>query len=122
MREIIVAVLLVIGAFFALVAALGLIRMPDLYMRLSTTTKASTLGVSSLLLAAAAYFDSGKITAQVIAIIVFIILTAPVAAHMIGRAAYFNKVPLWKESLYDDLKSEPEKEAKQEGPPGEGRR
>lgn len=104
MREIVIAVLLVVGAFFALVASLGIIRMPDLYMRLSTTTKASTLGVSSLLLAAAAYFRKGSITALVIAIIVFVILTAPVAAHMIARAAYFIKVPLWKESLYDDLK------------------
>lgn len=122
MREIIIAVLLVAGAFFTLVASLGVLRMPDLYMRLSAAAKASTLGVALLLLATAVYFNTGSITARVIAIIFFIVLTAPVAAHMIARAAYFNKVPLWKESLYDDLKDEREKGAKQEASPGEGRR
>ena len=103
MREILIIIFMSGGAFFAFVAALGVLRMPDLYMRLSASTKASTLGVSFILLATAIFFNDLGVTGEVVAIIAFIILTAPVAAHMIGRAAYFNKVPLWKESVHDEM-------------------
>lgn len=110
MRSTVMTILMVNGAFFMLVAALGLVRMPDLFMRLSATTKASTLGASSLLLAAAIYFNDLRTAAQVMVIIGFIVLTAPVAAHMLGRAAYFNKIPLWKGTLMDELRERFESE------------
>ncbi|RQW83203.1 MAG: monovalent cation/H(+) antiporter subunit G [Geobacter sp.] len=103
MREIFIAVFMFIGTFFMFVAALGIVRMPDLFMRLSTTTKAATLGAMSLLLATAFYFDDFGISGRIAAIIAFIVLTAPVAAHMIGRAAYFSNVPLWKGTICDEL-------------------
>ena len=96
--------LMLIGAFFMFVAAIGVLRMPDLFMRVSATTKASTLGASSLLLAAAFYFDDYAITSRIAAIIAFIVMTAPVAAHMLGRAAYISQVPLWEGTVCDDLK------------------
>lgn len=105
MREISITVFLFIGTFFMFVAALGVVRMPDLFMRLSTTTKAATLGAMSLLLAAAFYFDDFGISGRIVAIIAFIVLTAPVAAHMIGRAAYFSNVPLWKGTICDELRN-----------------
>jgi len=104
MRDIVITVFMFIGAFFMFVAALGVLRMPDLFMRLSTTTKAATLGAMSLLLATAFYFDEYSISVRIAAIIAFIVLTAPVAAHMIGRAAYFSNVPLWKETICDELR------------------
>ena len=109
MLDFTVAMLLTIGSFFALIAAIGIVRMPDFYMRISTATKASTLGTSFILGATALYFEDAAVTGKIIAIIAFVILTTPVAAHMLGRAAHRSGVPLWGESVQDDLK-EAEKE------------
>ncbi|MHB8057912.1 MAG: monovalent cation/H(+) antiporter subunit G [Desulfuromonadaceae bacterium] len=98
-----VAILLTIGALFAAIAAIGIMRMPDFYMRISATTKASTLGASFILGATALHFEDASVTGKIIAIIAFIVLTTPVAAHMIGRAAHQSGVPLWKGSIRDDL-------------------
>jgi multicomponent Na+:H+ antiporter subunit G len=103
MFEFLIAGLLTIGALFAVIAAVGILRMPDFYMRISATTKASTLGATFILAATAMYFDDAGVTGKIIAIIAFVILTTPVAAHMIGRAAHRSGVPLWKESVRDDL-------------------
>ncbi|MEJ2556899.1 MAG: monovalent cation/H(+) antiporter subunit G [Anaerolineae bacterium] len=103
MREIIAALLMFIGAIFMFLAGVGIVRMPDLFLRMSATTKATTLGVSSLLLAMAVYFNELGVTSRALATIVFVLLTAPVAAHMIGRAAYFVGVPLWDGTIVDEL-------------------
>lgn len=103
MRDTLIALLLLGGTFFALVAAIGVVRMPDIYMRLSAASKASTLGTSCILAAVALFFASTAVTGKVVAIIAFTLLTAPVAAHMLGRAAYFSGEPLWKKSTVDDL-------------------
>jgi multicomponent Na+:H+ antiporter subunit G len=87
MIEIVIALFLLIGSFFALVAAIGVFRLPDVLMRMHASTKAGVLGSSLILLGAAVYFASGSITTRVIATIVFLMLTAPIAAHMLGRAA-----------------------------------
>lgn len=104
MREIISILLLLIGVVLMLISALGVVRLPDLYLRMSASTKSSTIGVASVLLAAAIYFNDLGIATRAIATIIFLLLTAPVAAHMIGRAAYFNGVPLWKGTRFDELK------------------
>ncbi|AKP52207.1 monovalent cation/H(+) antiporter subunit G [Cyclobacterium amurskyense] len=104
MNEYLILFLSSLGALFILLAAVGLIRMPDLYLRISVTTKAATLGIGLLLISAAIYFNEIGITSRVLAIITFILLTAPVGAHMIGRASYFSGVKLWSKSKVDDLK------------------
>ena len=104
MNEIIIAILASLGAIFVLLAGVGLIRMPDLYLRISVTTKAATLGIGLLLAAAGLYFFDTSITTRVIAIIFFMLLTAPVGAHLIGRASYFTGIGMWKKSKIDDLK------------------
>lgn len=93
-----------VGSIFILLAAVGLIRMPDFYLRVSVTTKAVTLGVGLVLISAAVYFNDISVTSRVTAIILFLFLTAPVAAHVITRAAYFTGTRLWKKSIIDDLK------------------
>ncbi|MFH1027245.1 MAG: monovalent cation/H(+) antiporter subunit G [Pseudomonadota bacterium] len=103
MRDTLIAILLGCGTFFALVAAIGVVRFPDIYMRLSAASKASTLGTSFILAAAALFFDSASVAGKAVAIIAFTLLTAPVAAHMLGRAAYFSGEPLWKKSVRDEL-------------------
>jgi len=104
MTDIIIIILSSLGALFIFLAAVGVVRMPDLYLRISVTTKAATLGIGLILIAAAYYFNDLSITSRVLAIILFMLLTAPVGAHMLGRASYFIGVKMWKNSEYDDLK------------------
>lgn len=98
------AILMMIGTAFVLVAGVGILRMPDLYMRISATAKATTLGVGCIVAAAAVHFGEPGVTSRAAAIIAFVLLTSPVAAHMIGRAAYFAGVPLWDRTVRDELR------------------
>ncbi|HLW19745.1 MAG TPA: monovalent cation/H(+) antiporter subunit G [Cyclobacteriaceae bacterium] len=93
-----------IGTLSILLAAVGIVRMPDIYLRISVTTKAATMGIGLILIGAAMYFNELGITSRVIAIIFFMLLTAPVGAHMLGRASYFTGIKMWDRSVYDDLK------------------
>lgn len=104
MIEAVVAVFLLTGSLFMLLAAIGILRMPDLYMRIGTSTKASTLGLVCILTAVAIHFHEVGTAARAVATVVFIFLTAPIAAHMIGRAGYVVGVPLWERSIVDELK------------------
>jgi len=97
-------IMMAAGVFFIVIAGVGLLRMPDMFLRMSTATKASTLGLGLILLGTAVYFWELGITSRAIATSVFVLLTAPVSAHMIGRAAYSDGVPLWEETKQDDLK------------------
>ena len=99
----IVALLLVLGALFMLLAAVGLVRLPDLYLRMSATSKAATLGASLVLLGAAVHFGTAAVAGRAVVIIVFLFLTAPVAAHTFGRAGYRRKSPLWQGTIADEL-------------------
>lgn len=98
------AFLLVLGAFLMLLAAVGLVRMPDIFLRMSAATKASTLGAGFLLLGAALYFEDLGTTSRAIATIFFLFITAPVAAHRIARAAYFDGSPIWEGTVRDELR------------------
>lgn len=104
LRDAVVMVLMLAGAFFMFLAGIGILRMPDLFLRMSSTAKAGTLGAGLMLLGAAIHFDEFGIYTRALAIIVFLLLTAPIAAHMIGRAAYFDGVPLWPGTVQDDLR------------------
>lgn len=103
MLDFLAVILLVTGGVFILVSGYGVLTMPDLYMRMSASTKSSTLGVGCMLLAAALHFDEFGISARLVATVAFIFLTAPVAAHMIGRAGYISGAPLWEGTRVDDL-------------------
>lgn len=87
MTEIFAGVLILLGALFSFIAALGLIRLPDLFTRMHASTKAGVLGSSLILIAAGVMDNYGGTWARVIASIFFLLLTAPIAAHMIGRAS-----------------------------------
>jgi multicomponent Na+:H+ antiporter subunit G len=101
----IVAALIVVGVLFSLVAALGILRMPDLLMRMHAGTKAGTLGAGLLLLASAIGLGDSGAAVRAGAAIVFLLLTAPVAAHLIGRAAYRSgQIRLWERTRIDELR------------------
>src|SRR5690606_21139189 len=104
MTDILIVTLSTFGAIFILLAAVGFLRMPDTFLRISVTTKAVTLGVGLILASAAIHFDDLSVTSRVLAIILFIILTAPVGAHLIGRTSYFLGAKPWKGTIMDELK------------------
>jgi len=105
-----VAAFALIGAFFSLVTALGLIRLPDLYTRAHAASKSATLGVMSILISVIIYFiaEDGFFSSRVVLGILFVLITAPIGGHLIARAAYYSDVPLWKGSVQDDLAKNPE--------------
>ena len=86
--EFAIAVLIVLGAFFLFVGSLGLAKLPDLMRRLHGPTKATTLGIGSLLIASMLYFllGRGELSIHEILISTFLFLTAPVTAHMVAKA------------------------------------
>lgn len=79
--------LVVFGVFIMTIGVYGVIRMPDTYTRLHAASKAVFLGVISLLLASAVSWDP-KIVLRALLIGVFLLLTTPVSAHVIGKAAF----------------------------------
>jgi len=104
MTDLVIILMTSIGTLFILIASVGLIRMPDFFLRLSVTVKASTLGVGFVMGGTAIYFTEFSVTAKVMAIIFFLLITAPVSGHMIGRTAYFTGMRLWKGTILDELK------------------
>ncbi|MEQ2527148.1 monovalent cation/H(+) antiporter subunit G [Bacillaceae bacterium CLA-AA-H227] len=105
--NIIIAIFILVGAFLSLVAAFGVIRLPDVYTRNHAASKAATLGVMSVLFGAFLYFYlvEGHFNSRLLLGIVFIFMTSPVAGHLISRAAYNTGVKLWDKSVHDDLKT-----------------
>jgi len=108
---------LFVGALFMLLAAVGVLRMPDLFTRMQASTKAATLGVGCILLGVTLHFDTLAVTTRALAVIAFVFLTAPVAAHMIARAAYFVGVPLWEGTVIDELRGHYNRETHTLGSP-----
>ncbi|MGQ4878801.1 monovalent cation/H(+) antiporter subunit G [Billgrantia sp. LNSP4103-1] len=104
MIEAIKGFLILTGAIFMLLAALGILRLPDLLTRMHATTKAAALGVILIMLAVALHFAEVAVVARAFAIIVFVLMTAPVAAHVIGRAGYFVGSKLWSGTVKDELR------------------
>jgi multicomponent Na+:H+ antiporter subunit G len=96
------------GSTLVLLAAVGIVRMPDLFTRMQAATKASTLGLACVLAAAAiSLADSGSLV-RAMSIGAFIMLTSPVSSHVIARVAYLTKVPLWKGTVIDEWSADRE--------------
>lgn len=102
MTDIITVILLITGSAFSLLASIAVVRMPDLYTRMHGATKSATLGVGCTVMAAAVRLADMETTTAAILVIGFLFLTAPVAAHMIGRAAHRQQVPKWSGTLVDE--------------------
>jgi multicomponent Na+:H+ antiporter subunit G len=106
MADAITAVAWLAGASFALLAALGVLRMPDVFTRMQTSTKASTLGMAFLLVGAAMQLSDVASVVRLASIGAFLLLTTPVAAHVIARAAYLTDVPLWDGTVVDERRED----------------
>jgi len=103
MSAFIAAALLLVGSVFCLVAAVGMLRLPDTLIRMHAATKAGTLGAGCILAAEALMAADLGTTLKVAAVIVFLLLTAPVGAHLIGRAAYHRGIRLFEKTWIDEL-------------------
>jgi len=103
MNDIVTALFLIAGGIFSFIASLGMLRLPDTIIRMHAATKAGALGAGLIIVAQAFYHFELATTLRSIAVVTFILLTAPVAAHLIGRAAYCSKVTLWKKTWIDEL-------------------
>ena len=90
-----------VGSLFIFIAALGIVRMPDLYMRMHAATKAGTLGSGLLLAGTAIHFLNWYVCAEIILTISFLILTAPVVSHLIGRAAWHKGISIYPDTKID---------------------
>ena len=96
--------LIIVGTALMFVSAIGIIRLPDFYLRMSAITKAATLGLFLLLIGLALYFNILSLTIKSVIIIILVLLTNPVGAHAIARAAYMNGTKLWEGNIIDELK------------------
>ena len=108
--------LFMIGATLALLAGVGVLRMPDVFTRMQASTKASTLGLGCLLIGAALQLGDFASFIRVVSIGAFILLTTPVAAHVIARASYLADVPLWEGTVLDERRRHSETAAPDEPP------
>lgn len=96
--------LILTGSFFVGIAAIGLLRLPDLYTRMHAAAKAGAFGGSLILIATALLFGSSIIAFKVLLIILFFYASTPVAGHMIGRAGYLTGIRQWSQAKIDELK------------------
>ncbi len=110
-------VLVLIGTFFYFLSALGLIRMPDVYNRMQTSTKSATLGSLGVIIGVGIWalgtdFGSAAWLTKTVVIAVFLLLTNPISAHALIRAAYKSGIPLWEGSVMDKYREHIEAKAK----------
>ncbi|MBE0367078.1 Na+/H+ antiporter subunit G [Pseudoalteromonas sp. MMG013] len=110
MAEYIISILLLIGGCFVLVGSIGLVKMPDFFMRLHGPTKATTLGMASLLTAAMVFFSTTgeSLSLKEILISIFLLLTAPISGYMLIKSAIHHKLESikrtsGKDNIEDDV-------------------
>jgi len=111
MTDVLTAVLWLAGAAFSLLAAVGVLRMPDVFTRMQASTKASTFGIGCLLAGAAVQMGDFGSLIRVASIGAFLLMTTPVAGHVIARASYLADVPLWKGTVLDERRQQMERDA-----------
>lgn len=97
------AVALLAGIFFLSVGAAGVYRFPDAYHRLHASSKCTTLGLTGMLLAMCLHIAEPVVVSKAIITIVFTFVATPIGSHLIAKAAHHAHMPLWDETLSDEL-------------------
>ncbi|MBX0327476.1 monovalent cation/H(+) antiporter subunit G [Oscillochloris sp. ZM17-4] len=110
--EILAVALTAVGVLFTLISSVGIIRMPDLYTRVHAVGKAGTLGVAGVLLGVAVSFADLLTGVKMLALVAFFFLTAPVATHMLDRAAFITGVRPIPATRPNDLEGAYDRESK----------
>lgn len=98
-----IALLMILGSLFVLVSVVGLLRLPDLYMRMHATTKTTSFGVVMILLGAVLALPNLETIIKGFLVIIFIFLTTPLGSHMISKAGHILKIKKTDSYLRDDL-------------------
>lgn len=97
-------VALVLGSLLLLLAAVGVLKLPDVFARMHAGSKASTMGLA-LVLTGVALLGGEVVPGMKLALaIAFQVITAPIAAHALSRAAYRDGVPMWDGTAVDELR------------------
>jgi len=102
-NDLLVMGLVVAGTFFMLVAAVGLNRMPDVYLRMHGAAKSTTLGITAILMAVGLHFGTSAAYTRAVLVVLFFFLTTPVGTHVLARAAYLTGVPRWPGTVPDEM-------------------
>lgn len=103
LQNLLVGTLLIIGATFTFIATIGLLRLPDVYTRMHAASKAGTLGAGLALVALAVFAEDHATVTRALAAVVFLMLTAPISAHLLAKASYEAGYRLWDGSVHDDM-------------------
>ena len=98
------AFLILAGSFLTFIAALGVLRLPDFFMRMHAATKAGVVGPSLILLGAGFYDPSWSTWVKITFGILFLFMTTPIAGHLLGKAGFLGGVTLWEGTSRNDLR------------------
>lgn len=104
--QLLASILILLGASLVLLAVVGVLRLPDVFTRMQAATKAATLGLGCLLAGGALELGGFAALIRAISIAAFIMLTSPVSTHVIARAAYLTRTPLWKGTIVDEWRED----------------
>lgn len=99
------AILVLAGSAVTLIAALGVLRLPDFFMRMHAATKAGVVGPSLILVAAGFFEPSWSTWIKILFAILFLLTTTPISGHLIGRAGFVGGVSLWRKTVRNDLEA-----------------
>jgi multicomponent Na+:H+ antiporter subunit G len=109
MNNIIGMIFIIAGLGFDFFGCLGLIRLPDIYNRLQASTKCVTFGTCSILFGVFLMLGFSAAGIKALLCIVFLVLTAPVSAHVLARGAHISGIKLWKKSVCDKYEEDKKK-------------
>jgi len=101
------SLLMLAGAVIAVIAAFGLLRLPDVFARMHVATKPATLGVTLCLAGAALRVPGASTATKLVLAIVFQLVTTPAAGHLLGRAAHAARAPMSSHTVIDELRPLP---------------
>ena len=103
MLEWIVALLLIFGALFMLVAAIGVVKLPDVYMRMHAITKAASLGAILMLAAVFVWHPQWIVGVEALMVVLFVIFKAPIGTQMLAKVSHKMKVPTGEGYVMDEM-------------------
>jgi multicomponent Na+:H+ antiporter subunit G len=96
--EIVVSVFLIAGSFFIFVAGIGILKMPDIFLRMHAATKATSLGIMLILFGVMILYPTAAVIVKSFIIIVFLYLTTPVAASLLGKTLLDMGISFWRKN------------------------
>lgn len=117
MSDLLIMICAVVGTFLMVVASLGVLRLPDFFHRIHPPAKSSTLGLLFLLIAVAIELPDYETITKTVLAFLFLALTAPVAIHLLARAAYREKIPTVTTPDPDDYRAVVDRLEREDGLP-----